>query len=551
MKRRILIMICCCLLASCQNSDETKEREWGQVEVAFTVQTPQADPVQLNTRAGMPYTDSEILNMDLLVFDESGRFMNRLQVARSELTITGGRVSFTVRLDATPNRRSIHLVANGRTADGTTDRLNFADLTVGMQESVAIPLLRTASLTGVAGGADLLLTQIMPLVMWGRSTLNGISIVTQADGVTLLRAAASIQVRSSVNNYQSGFFGTWELNGIALHQGAGHGFLTPTNFIDEPTTPAAPRPATDNPYLDFSKTWSPSIAGEAMLYVYERSCSATDYMSIIIETISPEYGATYYKIALVDNQGNPIDIVRNHRYIVTITSVSGPGSDLYSVLQSPPSNALKVELIDQDVEFPNIVADSEHTMGLSNNRFDLYGAATSVEVATVYSSQGVVPQFINSALWCQFTVVPLGGNKYRVVGQFIPGALPSYTADFHLYCGNLIQAIQVRWSPTISTVQDADSYVLDLLDAADRNWEANVVAPTSNSWVYLHPTAGTAAAFSGTPVAGDGMVSRLESKYFGRAYLHIASGGTNRKAEIWMNASNNGTAISRKIVISQ
>lgn len=550
-KQRICIMICCSLLASC-NVGETKEVAAGLVEVAFKVQHSQLNPTQLNIRSGGLSTEADIQNIDLLLFDESDRFMKRLQVERSELTTTDAGVSFSVRLDATANRRTIHLVANGRTANGATDRLNFADLTVGMQESVAIPLLRTASLSGSTGGSDLLLTQIMPLVMWGRTRLDGITVVTQVDDVKLLRAAASIQVRSSVNTFQSGFPGTWEIQGIAAHQGAGHGFLTPTNYANGATTPTLARPASDNPYLDYSKTWSNSVEGQGTLYVYERNCSTTDYMSIIVSSLSSESGVSYYKIALVDNQGNPINIVRNHRYILTITGVAGPGTDLSRAVALPPSNALQVELIDQDVEFPCVVADSQYTMALSNNRFDLYGSATDVEIATVYSSRGIQPQFTHSGTsWCQLTASSLGGNKYRITGRFIGGTDASYATTVYLHCYNLTQELQMTWNPAISVVRDADSYVLDLLQATDRNWEVNVVAPTSNSWVYLHPTAATASTFSGVATSGDGMVTKLSSKYHGNAYLHIASGGGGRKAEIYMSASNSRTAISRRVIISQ
>ncbi len=44
-------------------------------------------------------------------------------------------------------------------------------------------------------GESTLLNHVMPLVMWGRFALNGINIVTKAEGVKLLRSTACIQVK--------------------------------------------------------------------------------------------------------------------------------------------------------------------------------------------------------------------------------------------------------------------------------------------------------------------------------------------------------------------
>lgn len=33
----------------------------------------------------------------------------------------------------------------------------------------------------------------------------------------------------------------------------------------------------------------------------------------------------YYKVVMVDNVGTPLNVVRNHRYIITVVSVNGPG----------------------------------------------------------------------------------------------------------------------------------------------------------------------------------------------------------------------------------
>ncbi len=48
-----------------------------------------------------------------------------------------------------------------------------------------------------------------------------------------------------------------------------------------------------------------------------------------------------------------------------------------------PSNALKVELTDEDSDFPCIVADAQHRMTMSNNVFNLYGKTKRPLLLTV------------------------------------------------------------------------------------------------------------------------------------------------------------------------
>ena len=61
------------------------------------------------------------------------------------------------------------------------------------------------------------------------------------------------------------------------------------------------------------------------LYTFiERNCSASDYMGVVI---AARYKGKkgYYKVVMNGNDGSPLNIVRNHRYIVTVVGVNGSG----------------------------------------------------------------------------------------------------------------------------------------------------------------------------------------------------------------------------------
>ena len=61
----------------------------------------------------------------------------------------------------------------------------------------------------------------------------------------------------------------------------------------------------------------------------------------------------YYKVVMVDNGETPLNVVRNHRYIISVVSVNGPGyTNVTDAINFAPSNALKVELTDEDAGFP-------------------------------------------------------------------------------------------------------------------------------------------------------------------------------------------------------
>lgn len=539
------------LFASCSHEEEEQKPAYGKIDVAVSVTLPQPESVNTLTRAGGPYTDTDIKNADLLIFDKDAKFMERVKVENDRLVVTGTGINFTVRLDATSEWRIIHLVANGRSADGTSDRLNFGGITPGMAENAAISSLQTASLEHVDEGESTLLNHVMPLVMWGRFALNGINIVTKAEGVKLLRSTACIQVKKGNGDGNTGL-DDFVIEGITVHQGACHGFLAPTDCTGEVNTPVVANPVTGGTYLDYRKGWV--NGAEPSLYIYERNCSASDYMGVVI---AARYKGKkgYYKVVMNGNDGSPLNIVRNHRYIVTVVGVNGPGYESPDIaVASAPSNALKVELTDEDTDLPCIVAGGQYRMASSNNVFSLYGktgvttSATGVDICTVYSSRGIQPVLTlpDDCNWLtNLSAQALGSNKYKITGDFTSAANDAVATTLTMTCDNLSQPVRVSWNPIISDQKDTDSFVLDLVGSTDRNWTVRVLNPTSPGWLFLHPSAASPGA-----LPGDGMVSELSSKYSSHAYLHVAF-GASRRGTVQMTSASGGETVARKIVVIQ
>ena len=536
---KIIPYLICILFASCASDDSRPTQTPRQVNVALTVTLPEPENVHSLARS---YTDSEFRNVDVLVFDEDGKFMDRVKVDGGELTPSGTEISFSIRLDATSKRRVIHLVTNGRTPDGVTDRLNFGDVTPAMSESVAMLALKTSTFTGA------LVDNVMPLIMWGRVELpTGINIVTKADNVKLLRAVACVQVKKGAVDATNGL-NDFTVQSITVNKGADCGYLTPTNYSTT-VTPVTGRPLSGST-LNYANGWSD---GETpSLYIYERNCTSGDYMGVIIKAMYKGKEG-YYKVVMVDNVGTPLNVVRNHRYIITVVSVNGPGyASVTDAINFAPSNALKVELTDEDSDFPCIVADAQHRMTMSNNVFNLYGknqttsVANGIEICTVYSSRGVTPVVTGGTTWLTgLQVQSLGNNKFKIVGNFA-GTSTLVSTTLTLTCDNLSQSVEVSWNPEISTLKDSDSYVLDLVNVTNHNWTIQIMNPSSTTWLALHPTASLPAAFPGV----DGFLSELNSNYYTHAYLHIGF-GSNRNGRVQMSSVVGGKTKACKIIIVQ
>ena len=61
------------LFASCSHEEEEQKPAYGKIDVAVSVTLPQPESVNTLTRAGGPYTDTDIKNADLLIFDKDAK----------------------------------------------------------------------------------------------------------------------------------------------------------------------------------------------------------------------------------------------------------------------------------------------------------------------------------------------------------------------------------------------------------------------------------------------------------------------------------------------
>lgn len=540
----ILVFIGYVFFISCAE-DEKLSLTSNKVNVAFSVTLP--EPEEVLTRS---YSDKDIKNLTVLVFDHNSKFMERIDVDESDIALDANGIKFNVVVDATPDNRTLHLIANARTPDGITDRIDLSGVNTTKTESQIIPDLTTKAITGSTEST--LIDNIAPLIMWGRVTLNGVNVTTKVDNAKLLRSVACVRVKKAASG--SGL-NNLTITKMTIHNGMDRGYISSKAFNADVTT----TPTTGNPYTasicDYTKAWS-SPSPEPFAYIYERDCNTSDYMSVLLSaTFNGKAG--YYKIALADGDNAPVNILRNHRYTITILSVNGPGySSIATAASSAPANnnLLRVQIMVEDTKtYPFMAADSQYWMGMSNNVFQLIGSSaggstSNVELCTVHSSRGITPIVTNQPAGLVTTITG-SGNEYKVMGTFTNGSsIANHTMT--ISCDNLSLPLDVQWTNTITSyaggASDTDSYVLDLAHSLS-NWKIWIPNPTT-SILHLHPTANTPGAL--TANAGSGMLTELTVDYYGHAYLHINK-VAGRKDEVWTSALSNNTIIARKTIVAQ
>lgn len=332
----INILLCCILLAGC--SDDTSQ--WLEPELR------DADSVKLTLRLPGFKTGSRAATVDdcaintlaVVFIDNAGKYLSEATVDQSQ--ITGSGATYEVTLPIASDAASVQLVANyGATlgADATT---------VGM--------------TGDPGSrAD--------IVFFGSATLAELQ--TDNPSVTLTRSVARTELTSNAPGFtvkQVKFYGT-----------PSSGLVGSTDL----TAPALPAG------ISYSADGVKMAADGTPHYHYE--AAAGKCFLIIKGTYQGTEG--WYKVGYVpsDTDGNAtgdeIALLRNHRYIFTITDVNDCGWPTEEeAVASRPDNRLTTELLDDNATIYNIIACRDYLLGVSQDAKVACDART-VEVKLVTS----------------------------------------------------------------------------------------------------------------------------------------------------------------------
>ena len=265
------------------------------------------DPIQITSRNGE--IEESIENITVLCFDKDGLALTKLAADITPTGVESGTLAVKI-----PNAtRVMHVFAN-------QEEIPFEK---GMSEY-------DARLTGLQA-------TLGKMVYWARvevpSNLTSSSDVknwwtSEGKTVTLLRDHAKIEVLNNTTDFVLQGYAVVHTNGLGLavpYYTADGAY--PTNVMAGSTPSFSVTNWISTDYIhattDNVTTYGSdeSMQTEGDIYVYETPANAELKASIIIKGYNasdPDKQTKYWRVAFADEEGNQVNIRRNHRYTVSI-----------------------------------------------------------------------------------------------------------------------------------------------------------------------------------------------------------------------------------------
>lgn len=327
MKTRILNTIIAlaavmALNVACQREDfllpDPLQAEDGYVNLRFAVEVP--DMPVMETKAVDP-DGGGVQQISVFCFDKNGLFIT---VTTAKVVSDAGNPSLTGTFDASVPDHAVTLQLVGNQNLTYFREENYR----GMSEVDVM-----AALEASAGR----------MIYWARKTVAELpSYGSSANPVKLLRnqAKISLSVDASKTDFvQNGWvvvnsnaFGT-----VAPYSPEHGGFVAPT--LADPFVTLPDNRAKLGDYLDVRNT--------AEEYIFETENTAADPVDFIVRGSYPGGEDRYYRISLMDENGDHVMIMRNHHYIVNIVGDLYYGQATFQeALEAPATNNVWVSVSD-------------------------------------------------------------------------------------------------------------------------------------------------------------------------------------------------------------
>lgn len=310
-------------LASCKDSLEAITLGGDELPtegVTLSIQLPNFTPQEISTRAGGETTES-INSLWLVCYDATGTFLKK-QDCTSAYTAAAADIDGyrKIKTNLPKGTETVHLVAN-------------------------VPSLTDAKAAKLDAMKDITPDLSKP-ICWGAKTLSDLM---NDSKISLTRQCAKVTVKTSV----SGF----EITDLHVWHSASKGSIAPAGYVESTNDNLA----TSTELMDDSKC---IIGGSAaVVAVNETSAGKADII------IKAKYNGTegFYKVALYtdDTKTAQYALVRNHNYIVTVTSVNDAGyATEAEALKAQPENRLKVTVVDDNPQIVDMIACKDYELGV-------------------------------------------------------------------------------------------------------------------------------------------------------------------------------------------
>lgn len=309
-------------LASCKDSLEAITLGGDELPtegVTLSIQLPNFTPQEISTRAGGETTES-ITSLWLVCYGTSDKYLGMQDCTKAYADATADADGYRkIKTNLPKGTETVHLVAN------------VPDLTKAQAEKL--------------DAMDVITPNLSNPICWGAKTLSDLM---NDSKISLTRQCAKVTVKTSVSNF--------EITDLHVWHSASKGSIAPAGYKES---------TKDDDLATSTELNSKYIAGgsAAVVAVNETSAGKADII------IKAKYNGTegFYKVALYkdDSKTAQYDMVRNHNYIVNVTSVNGVGyADETEALKAEPENRLKVTVVDDNPQIVDMIACKDYELGV-------------------------------------------------------------------------------------------------------------------------------------------------------------------------------------------
>lgn len=284
--------------------------------------------------------ESYISSIDVFVFSEIGgqeRFA--YHVPGFDLNINGDELSFKAKIQTGNEPFRFVVLANAREEVNALGTIGKGALKDNLLARV-VSTLDVGEHWNATSAND-----FTPIPMWGESNLMSItpSTIEIRAEVSLLRALARIDVQLASRALEN-----FILTSVSLYNSKTSGTVAPFPFLP---------PLANNSVLRYNLPVGRGVSLTGTIYTFEAAqpMGPVDATALVI---GGKYDGsnivTYYRLDFLNNAVAPIALLRNKKYMVTITQVNGPGS------------------MDEETAWNSVLGrkgESSNTMGLQTDRF--------------------------------------------------------------------------------------------------------------------------------------------------------------------------------------
>jgi len=299
-----------CLMVSCQREDFGLGQGSEQLDLSFRVQIP--DMTQVSTKAVDP-DGGGIQHIILYCFDEYGLFVTTTTLTGDSHTPDGSNPSLSGTFKATvpDHTKTVHIVGN--------------QLLMDFDESEYRDKSEYEVMSGLEASAG-------RMIYWARVTVDQLkALQTSGDPVQMLRNQAKITVEVS-----DGI--PFDIDGFVVTNTSAFGTVAPYDNA----TGSFVAPTSDNPFVtipenDVKLGDFQDVRGNLEEYVFETANSIEDPVNVIMKGSYDGGPSLYYRVVLMDSDGDQLRLLRNHHYTVKISDRLSYGQATFAEAMTAPA----------------------------------------------------------------------------------------------------------------------------------------------------------------------------------------------------------------------